>query len=257
MNTALIGHTGFVGRNLARQLDFDHLYNSKNINEIRGCSFDLIVCAGVSAKKWIAIQDPERDWENINKLLVPLRDCKAKSAILISTIDVYPVLSGVNEDFDCHGKYNHAYGVNRLRVEDYFMEKFEDCTIVRLPGLFGNGLQKNIIYDLLHDNMLEKINPQSEYQWYYLEWLWRDIELIRSRNISLAMLATTPVVTRDILKYFPDKVVGQDCGPLVRYDVHSKYGAVFGGAKNYIHGKDSVLMALAEYISAEKSASGC
>ena len=36
MRTALIGHTGFIGSNLARQFAFDECYNSKSIGGIRG-----------------------------------------------------------------------------------------------------------------------------------------------------------------------------------------------------------------------------
>jgi hypothetical protein len=46
---ALIGHSGFVGTNLHRQRPFDYLYNSKNIGDICGRSFELIVCAGIPA----------------------------------------------------------------------------------------------------------------------------------------------------------------------------------------------------------------
>ena len=45
---ALIGYTGFVGGNLHRQHAFDALFNSKNIEEIRGRSFARIVHASSS-----------------------------------------------------------------------------------------------------------------------------------------------------------------------------------------------------------------
>ena len=44
---ALIGHTGFVGSNLDRQLAVTDRYNSRNVGEMRGQSYDEIVCAGV------------------------------------------------------------------------------------------------------------------------------------------------------------------------------------------------------------------
>lgn len=46
---ALIGHTGFVGSNLREQHEFDVFFNSRNIEEIKGGEFDLLVCAGVNA----------------------------------------------------------------------------------------------------------------------------------------------------------------------------------------------------------------
>lgn len=252
MSTALIGYTGFVGKNLASQFKFDELYNSKNIDDIRGRSFDLLVCAGVSAQKWVANQDPEGDWSGIQKLLDPLQNCNCKSVVLVSTIDVYPSIACVDEDFDCHGKDNHVYGSNRLRVEDFFTERFQDCTIIRLPALFGSGLKKNVIYDLLHDNMLDKINPQSEFQWYCTDWIWHDIEIIRSADIPLVMMATEPVATSDILAFFPDKKTGQNMSPSVKYNVYTKYSGLFGCKAGYTHSKEDVLQAMSEYIENER-----
>jgi hypothetical protein len=56
MTSALIGHTGFVGGHLSRQVAFDDLYNSKNIEHIAGKSYRLVVCCGASAVKWVANQ---------------------------------------------------------------------------------------------------------------------------------------------------------------------------------------------------------
>ena len=50
METALIGHTGFVGGVLKAQQPFDELYASRNIDAIRGKRFKLVVCAG--AIRW-------------------------------------------------------------------------------------------------------------------------------------------------------------------------------------------------------------
>ena len=61
MRAALIGHSGFVGSNLARQTRFDSTYNSSNIESIAGQEFDLLVCAGVRAEKWIANANPDAD----------------------------------------------------------------------------------------------------------------------------------------------------------------------------------------------------
>ena len=46
MTSALIGNTGFVGGNLRRQVRFDVLVSSSNVDELRGRSFELVACAG-------------------------------------------------------------------------------------------------------------------------------------------------------------------------------------------------------------------
>ncbi|MEO6876905.1 MAG: pyridine nucleotide transhydrogenase, partial [Gemmatimonadaceae bacterium] len=64
-SAALIGHTGFVGSNLLRQHGFEATFNSANIEQIAGRSFDLVVCCGAPAEKWKANAHPERDLDNI------------------------------------------------------------------------------------------------------------------------------------------------------------------------------------------------
>ena len=97
-----IGYTGYVGTNLLRQRLFDNLYNSKNIEDMCGESFELIVCAGIPAAKWVANNDPRSDWQNIQRLIDNLAQVTTANFILISTIDVYPLLLGVDETTDRH-----------------------------------------------------------------------------------------------------------------------------------------------------------
>src|SRR6185436_17101113 len=85
----LIGHTGFVGSNLARQTRFDATFNSSNIESIAGQEFELLVIAGVRAEKWIANANPEQDMAAIDRLLAPLKNAKARQVVLISTVDVF------------------------------------------------------------------------------------------------------------------------------------------------------------------------
>ena len=49
MPNALLGYTGFVGTTLRAQTQFDALYNTQNIADIRGRHFDLVVCAAAAA----------------------------------------------------------------------------------------------------------------------------------------------------------------------------------------------------------------
>src|SRR4051812_36910595 len=96
---ALIGHTGFVGSNLARAGHFTHCFNSANFRAMAGESYDEIVCCGISAAKWLANSDPQRDWTGIKDLLDVLAITRAHRFVLISTIDVYPDPSQpLNED---------------------------------------------------------------------------------------------------------------------------------------------------------------
>ncbi len=189
MTSALIGYTGFVGSNLLRAHSFDDLYNSSNIGDIVGKHYSLLVCAGVPAVKWKANKEPQQDREQIAALIGPLSNVTADRFILISTIDVYSSPSEPHDEskdpFDSEAQ---PYGKHRLEVEQWATEHFSDTLIVRLPALFGPGLKKNVIFDLLHDNQTDKIDPASSFQWYSLHRLWNDIEIADNAGLKLINL---------------------------------------------------------------------
>src|SRR2546423_4608485 len=89
MRCCLIGHTGFVGSNLARQHRFEVTYNSANIEAIAGEEFDLVVCAGARAEKWIANKNPDADRQGIDRLINAIASVKTRRAVLISSVDVF------------------------------------------------------------------------------------------------------------------------------------------------------------------------
>lgn len=249
MKSALIGHTGFVGSNLADQGSFDVCYNSKNFRDMANQSYSDIVCAGISAVKWKANKDPENDKKHIMQLQEVLSTVSAQRFILISTIDVYPIISGQDESFDCHSQPNHAYGFHRLEFEDFCSDNFSECYIVRLPGLFGKGLKKNIIFDLLNDNCLDMINPASSFQYYYLKNLWKDIQTAVDNNIRLINLFTEPIATSEILQTcFSAKKVGANPSKEMHYNLCTQHADLFGKTGPYIYDKKEVLQQIIEFV---------
>lgn len=150
MLSGLIGYTGFVGKNLDTQNTFDNKYNSSNINSIKNKEFELLVCSGVKAEKWFANQNPEEDLISINYLIDNLKSVKTKKFVLISTVDVYSKSFDVDEDFVIDSNINDTYGKNRFLFERFVINNFESVLIVRLPALFGKGLKKNLIFDLMN-----------------------------------------------------------------------------------------------------------
>jgi NAD-dependent epimerase/dehydratase family protein len=249
---ALIGHTGFVGSNLASQHKFSALFNSKNIQEMRGGTFDSVVCAGVQAKKWLANQKPEADWAAIQKLLSILGAIQTRKFILISTVDVYSKPFHVTEETPVIGE-NHAYGKHRYAVEEFVREHFPSSLVLRLPGLFGHGLQKNVIFDLLNSNCLEQINPEGVFQYYSLDHLWNDIQRALTANLSLLNIATEPIKTEDIIQdYFPQQRerVGPSKPFTVNYDMHTKYGNLWNSSsENYLYNRQTVFREIGGFVA--------
>lgn len=149
MKYSLVGYTGFVGGNLAAQHHFDHLYNSKNIGESAGADNGLVVYSGMPAEKFLANADPEADFARARQAMDNIRRMNPEKLVLISTVDVYPRPQCVYEDTPMPEEDAPAYGKNRLALEHWVREEYPDALVVRLPGLFGQGLKKNFIYDML------------------------------------------------------------------------------------------------------------
>ncbi|PZW37736.1 hypothetical protein C8P66_14113 [Humitalea rosea] len=249
---ALIGCTGFVGSILAAQGGFEGLYNSRNIGDIRGRSFRRVICAGVSAKKWLANKEPEADRAGIAALMEPLRTVRAESFVLISTVDVFASSEGVDEATVPNRAGLHPYGLHRLELEDFILGQFPRVHILRLPALFGPGLRKNILFDLLNDNMVDAVNPDAAFQWYPVQRLHGDIAAAEAAGLQLSHLATEPLPTREILDaFFSDKVVGGK-GAAPVYDLRTRHAEIFGGKGPYLMDRAQVLAEIGRFVAAER-----
>ena len=248
MTSALIGYTGFVGSNLLQQGTFEDCYNSKNIHEIDGNHYDRIVCAGVPAAKWIANREPVEDRNNIDRLCKHLAAARTERFILISTVDVYPAPIDVDENSGIDIAACQPYGKHRLELEQFLAERF-NTTIIRLPGLFGQGLKKNVIYDFLNDNETDKINMRGVFQFYSLDHLTRDIGIAVDNGIDVLNIATEPTSVAEVARV----CLGEDFSnsvdaPAARYDYRSCHAHLFGGNNGYLYSKTQVLEDLGRYV---------
>ena len=136
MATGLVGYSGFVGQNLMNQYEFTNLYNSKNYRELQGKSFELLVCAGISAEMWLANNSPKEDLSRILELVEVLKKTHCEKIVLISTTAVYKsAVKNTNEDSQNEYEEDIAYGANRRRAEIELQNHFKDrCLILRLPA---------------------------------------------------------------------------------------------------------------------------
>lgn len=255
MTKALIGHTGFVGSNLLNQQTFDDCYNSSNIEQIDNKKYKQVFCAGVSAAKWIANLNPAQDRENIQRLIKSLKTITVEKFILISTVDVYPSPINVDEKSSILREQCQPYGKHRLELENYIKNEF-DSLIIRLPGLFGSGLRKNIIYDFLNNNNIEQINPKGVFQFYCLDHLSNDIENALKNNLNLLNISSEPTSVQEIAKICLREELSNGINdPGAKYDYKSCYAQLYGGENGYLYSKEQVLLDLQEYVSRTKSIS--
>lgn len=251
--SAIIGHTGLVGSNLCRQSRFDSCYNSSNIQDIVGTHHNLLVCSGISGTKWRANLEPEKDRAAIDALLEPLRKCTADEVVLISTVDVYATPSQVDEDSDIDTSCLHAYGIHRYQFEQEILNLFPRVLIARLPAIYGWNLKKNALYDLMHRHELEKIHPEAVYQFYWLEHLWRDIQIAREAELGLLNFATEPVSIQKVAQdVFGIELDGAPNVKPASYDFRTRHSALFGGPTGYLYDQRTAIEEIRTFVQQQK-----
>lgn len=253
VTAALIGHSGFVGSNLKRQRSFDAFFDASDVERIAGRSFDLVVCSGAPSQKWKANADPTGDRDDIECVVSALEQANVARLVLLSTVDVFVNPVDVDEDSPTPSAGLSAYGRNRRWLEQIAGARF-DALIVRLPAMYGPGLAKNVIFDLMNDNDVHRIDSRSVFQFYDVGRLWRDVETALAADLSLVHLATEPVTVADVARAafgieFSNEVEATDPA---RYDVRTQHAQLLGGAGFYVESKTRELEGIAEFVRSER-----
>jgi hypothetical protein len=243
-----------VGSNLCQQDQFDATFNSININDLTAQSFDEIWCAGIQAVKWWANKNPKEDWQGIKSLLEVLSTVRTSRFVFISTVDVFGDPIGSDESTAVELSGLHPYGRHRFEAEKRIQDLFDNNIIVRLPGLFGNGLKKNVIYDFLHDNQVEMIHCDAEFQFYSLDRLSHDIGIALDAGLSLIHFATEPVLVGSVAaRSFGFEFDNRPTADAPRYDIQSLHSDLWGCEIPYIQTAESVLTDIADFVARERA----
>ena len=80
--------------------------------------------------------------------------------------------------------------------------RFPAALIVRLPALFGPGLKKNVVFDMLHENRLDLVHQDGRFQFYDLAHLTADIARAEQAGLTLLNLASEPLTTQDVARAY-------------------------------------------------------
>jgi hypothetical protein len=148
--TGLIGHSGFVGGALLRQARFAACFNSATIAAIAGQSFGTLVCAAAPGSMFEANRAQTRDAAQIDALIARLSGVRAERFVLISSIAVLADFAGGDDEATQAFQQILAYGRHRRALEAFVERHFANSLIIRLPALFGEGLRKNFLFDLMN-----------------------------------------------------------------------------------------------------------
>lgn len=248
----LIGFSGFVGATLLKQTKFDELYRSNNIAEIRGKSFDTVVCAGAPAVKWLANKEPEQDKQSVQSLISHLSTVKCKQFILISTVDVFQNPNQATESTAIETLGLHPYGLHRYELEEFVKANFSNYLIIRLPGLVGPGLKKNVIYDFLNNNNLDAVDSGGVFQFYPMVNLWSDIQVAIKNNCNLLHLTAEPLSVSEIAREcfnldFDNRLSDKPAS----YDFQTETSRIFNSDLPYQYSKKETLLAIRSYAQSE------
>ena len=254
ITNALLGYSGFVGSTLQKQSKFETLYRSNNIADIHGINFDKVVCSAVPAQKWIANRDPVADRKNIEALISHLRTISCNTFVLISTVDVFKQPYGVDESTLVDETNLHAYGFNRRLLEKFVESHFPNHLIVRLPGLVGPGLRKNVIFDFLNRNNLHTIDSRGVFQFYPMVNLWYDIQVALNAGLKLIHLTAEPISVANVsLHGFGRSFTQVLANDAASYDMRTIHAAIFDTNGHYQYNLRETIQAIRSYAQSEPS----
>jgi hypothetical protein len=126
--------------------------------------------------------------------------------------------------------------------------------VVRLPGLFGPGLKKNAVYDLIHGNQVEKIDPRASFQFYGVGRLCSDIETARGAGLALLNVATEPITMAELAReaFGLELDGGPRDGAPASYDFRSRHAGLFGGSEGYLRRRGQVMEELRAFVASER-----
>jgi nucleoside-diphosphate-sugar epimerase len=252
---ALVGWSGFVGGALQPRVRPVARFRSTDVHELSEADVDEIVCAGAPAEKWRANAEPDDDWAGISRLIDALDASRATSCVLVSTVDVFADSRGADEDTPADTAQEQAYGRHRALLEEFVAQRFADVLVVRLPGMFGPGLKKNLVFDLVHQPEARFAHAASTFQFYDVRELWGHVLLARDAGLSVVNLATEPVSSAQVAEECFGVEYRCDDRPQVAYDLRTTHALELAGREGpYLRSAGEVLAAVRAWAAGERRA---
>lgn len=141
---ALLGYRGFVGKKIFTKLmeaGYEVIGISKETYQnFRDEPFDIVINAATPSKRYWALQNPIEDFEATVRLTADIvYNWKWKKLVQISTVSARCQL-------------DHPYGINKLCAEVLVLNSSKNNLVFRLGALFGDGLNKGVIFDMINQN---------------------------------------------------------------------------------------------------------
>ena len=252
MRVAIVGSSGLIGSQLCEMYPEAKKFNSKNIHEVRNSNFDLLFLSTLPAEKWKANLFPQEDAEVVRTVSEHLASVSSERTLLVSTVDVFGSPVGVYESHFPIESEASGYGKNRLKFEKFVNSQFGRTWTVRLPGLVGARIKKNVLYDLKSKSICT-LPINSQFQFYPLSRLAEDLVSFLENDPGFLHLVAEPILLSEIADRFgfSQTLFG---GPLLdapKYDVRSSKVALWGKAGDFQVSKDESIEAISVYFNGE------
>lgn len=247
MKRALIGYTGFVGATLLAAGGFTHGFNRSDAHEARGIRFGEVVVAAMPCLAVAAGVDEAADAAAVAALAAVLESLTAERCVLLSTAEVFGNAGPFDEEATPEPATPAA--ARRRGLETLVAARFARSSIVRLPGLFGEGLKANALADLLA-GQARAIDPAARRQWYPVRRLAVDLGRIAGAGLPVAHLAPEPVSFAEVLaRHFRTLTPGPEGTAAPAPELQTRHATLFGGDSPYLMGAPQVLVAMGDFLA--------
>lgn len=222
MKIAVLG-LGFLGTTIFETLKKTHEVvgiTRKNYDYHKGEQFDVFINANGNSKKYLAEQDPIKDFElSVLSVYKSLYDFKFKKYIYISSSDVWN---------------NNIYGNNKSIAETIIRLHLGLKTaykFIRCPSIIGKGMKKGVLYDILHDKPLY-VTLDSLLQFVTVEEVVNHVVKALKDYRDITDLATTNIKVRDIYKVVNKPIIEPQEG--AEYQVYNQPPELEKTSEQYI-----------------------
>jgi len=166
----IIGSNGFLGKTLckiSKNYEYEIIEITKTDYEYqKSKKFDVLINAATPSKKFWAFENPYDDFQKTVCLTADITyNWNYEKLVQISSVSV--------EDYKNH----HPYSINKKSAE--IISSYKNALIVRLGALYGEGLTKGPLFDLLNSKQLF-VDVKSEYNYisidFVSEWIFQNID---------------------------------------------------------------------------------
>lgn len=189
MRLGIVGANGFVGSALCRQAEnrFDVVkITRENFDAYRNEHFDILINSAMPSKRFYASQNPALDFERTVSLTANLfYKWHFGKFVQISSVSAV-------SDGGIYGKHK--------RLAEGILDK-DNVLIVRLSTLYGQGLKKGALYDLIKQNKLY-VSKDSRYDYLDIDWAAEYIlNNLEKKSLFLQVGARDSISLEEIAKH--------------------------------------------------------